>query len=527
MGIVYEAFDPLIERAVAIKTILKASVDKSEMEEAFNRFRREARAAGRLSHPKIVSIYEYGEDDDMAFIVMELIRGRELKEYFDHEERFSIKDGIRIVLQLLDALDYSHTHGVVHRDIKPANIMITADGKIKIADFGIAKIDSTSLTQVGMVVGTPTYMSPEQFIGKGVDQRTDIYSCGVLLYQFLTGERPFTGSVITIMHKAVNQEAVPPSQLNREVSPELDAVVSKAMAKLPENRYQTAAEFMQALKAAGQTLHQTQDVAFAPPLQALIGAEEMFDITDKSIVLPGVGKPVSKRDPGGWQAVPDSNAPADFERYLAEHPVDPLELGVSAVPKTERIGGGRRAKPAETESQEHAETAMKERLARKIAEIKNEAVKNKNLEFERQQKAAAEREQRAEVLAAAQTGRAEKFAAIVSARESEREIERRMELDAKRRLEEEARRKKSLKGARLKHKAALEPVRDAVDAIPPDSPAGTVFDTPSAAVDVPQAAFASPIVATEKAAPKQRGENKWLIVGVLLGLAALVLALLF
>jgi serine/threonine-protein kinase len=131
MGVVYEAFDPLIERAVAIKTILKSSVDKSEMDEAFNRFRREARAAGRLSHPKIVSIYEYGEDDAMAFIVMELIRGRELKEYFDHEERFSIKDGIRIVLQLLDALDYSHAHGVVHRDIKPANIMITADGKIK------------------------------------------------------------------------------------------------------------------------------------------------------------------------------------------------------------------------------------------------------------------------------------------------------------------------------------------------------------------------------------------------------------
>ncbi|HEY4697926.1 MAG TPA: serine/threonine-protein kinase [Gallionella sp.] len=251
MGIVYEGFDPFIERTVAIKTIQKSMIDKSEAEEILSRFRREAQAAGRLTHPNIVSVYEYGEDGDVVFIAMEYIVGIELKEHFEKTIRFQIKDSAKIMAQLLDALEYSHTHGVVHRDIKPSNILITKDGQVKIADFGIAKIESSELTQAGSVLGTPAYMSPEQFMGVAADRRSDIYSAGVILYQFLTGERPFTGSNMTIiMHKVLNQAPQPPGNFNPDIPVSLHEVVGKAMSKRPEDRFQTAAEFLKALKFA-------------------------------------------------------------------------------------------------------------------------------------------------------------------------------------------------------------------------------------------------------------------------------------
>ena len=250
MGIVYEGFDPFIERTVAIKTIQKSLIDQSEAQEALSRFRREAQAAGRLTHPNIVSVYEYGEEGDIAFIAMEFILGRELKSYFDKAERFQIKDCVHIMLQLLDALDYSHGRGVVHRDIKPSNIIITKDNQIKVVDFGIARIESSELTQVGMVLGTPAYMSPEQFKCLVADCRSDIYSAGVILYQFLTGARPFIGNPTTLMHKVLCQAPVPPSELNLEVSKALEDVVKKAMSKQPEDRFQSAAEFKQALNLA-------------------------------------------------------------------------------------------------------------------------------------------------------------------------------------------------------------------------------------------------------------------------------------
>lgn len=252
MGIVYEGFDPFIERIVAIKTIQKSLIDQSEAQDVLNRFRREAQASGRLTHPNIVSIYEYGEEGDVAFIAMEFITGKELKEYFDKAQRFPIKEGVNIMLQLLDALEYSHERGVVHRDIKPSNIIITKDNQIKVVDFGIARIESSDLTQVGMVLGTPAYMSPEQFKGLVADRRSDIYSTGVILYQFLTGARPFIGNPTTLMHKVLSQAPVPPSELNPEVSERLNDVVKKAMSKEPEDRFQTAAEFKRALsRAAG------------------------------------------------------------------------------------------------------------------------------------------------------------------------------------------------------------------------------------------------------------------------------------
>ncbi len=312
MGIVYEGFDPFIQRTVAVKTIQKSLVEPSEMEEAFARFRREAQAAGRLSHPKIISIYDYGEEGDLAYIAMEFVDGSELKDLLEAGETLPIADSMRIMLQVLDALEYSHQRGVVHRDIKPANIMVTADGNIKIADFGIAKMDSSHLTQAGMVLGTPTYMSPEQFMGKDVDGRSDLYSSGVMLYQMLTGERPFTGSPITIMNKVMHQLPTPPSHFNSKVSPDLDLVVMQSLAKTPEERFQSAAEFMRALK---RTINKTS-VSPAISDTTLVTSSENL-VTEET----GGGDFASRqRDIKLWREISDSTQRTSFDQYLKEFP---------------------------------------------------------------------------------------------------------------------------------------------------------------------------------------------------------------
>ncbi len=249
MGTVYDARDPVIDRRVAIKTILLATTEDEEGAEALARFKREAQAAGRLQHPNLVGVYDYGETDTVAYIVMEFVDGTSLKAVLDKQQRFAPADTVRIMEQVLAGLQYSHARGVVHRDIKPANIMLASDGVVKIADFGIARIESSSLTQAGTIMGTPAYMSPEQFMGTTVDARTDIYSSGVMLYQMLTGERPFEGSMTGIMHKALNTEPPPPSAISVTSPVGLDAVVAKAMAKRPEQRFADAAAFATALRA--------------------------------------------------------------------------------------------------------------------------------------------------------------------------------------------------------------------------------------------------------------------------------------
>ena len=268
MGIVYEGYDPVIERTVAIKTIRREQLEQAQAAEILTRFKREAQAAGRLNHPHIVAIYDYDEvvpegdpaDGRIAYIAMEFIKGKELKDYFEANERFAVKDIERIMGELLDALDHAHRNGVVHRDMKPANVILLAEGRVKVADFGIARIETSELTQAGTMLGTPAYMSPEQFLGQPVDGRSDIFSCGVILYQFLTGEKPFTGTVTTIMHKVLKEEPLPPSTLNVTLPPAWDAVVRKAMAKNPAERFQTAAEFAAAIRAAVQRQSEDQTV---------------------------------------------------------------------------------------------------------------------------------------------------------------------------------------------------------------------------------------------------------------------------
>jgi len=250
MGTVYDGWDPAIARRVAIKTVsLPADPDPDTAEE-IARFRREAQAAGRLTHPNIVAVYDYGETADMAYIVMEFVDGPSLKAPLDSHERFAMADIQRVMDDLLAGLQFSHERGVVHRDIKPANIMLTKAGQAKIADFGIARIEMSSMTQAGTMLGTPSYMSPEQFMGQVVDARSDVYSAGVVLYQLLTGERPFEGGLTALMHKVLNTEPPAPSQLAVTVPPGMDEVVRKAMAKRPDDRYPSAAAFAQAIRAA-------------------------------------------------------------------------------------------------------------------------------------------------------------------------------------------------------------------------------------------------------------------------------------
>ena len=285
MGVVYEGFDPVIERVVAIKTILPQQLSPDEALGVLARFKREAQAAGRLNHPHIVGIYDYGEviaEDDhtmvaapagtpaddkrVAYIAMEFVKGRELRDYFEANERFALSEVQRIMGEMLSALAHAHANGVVHRDMKPANLIVLDDGTVKVADFGIARVEKSELTQAGTVMGTPSYMSPEQFMGQTVDGRSDMFSCGVILYQFLTGEKPFTGNTTTIMYKVLREEPLAPSMLNVALPAAFDGVVRKAMAKNPDERYQNAQEFSDAIRAAvaGKTTEATLVNTAAP-----------------------------------------------------------------------------------------------------------------------------------------------------------------------------------------------------------------------------------------------------------------------
>jgi serine/threonine-protein kinase len=243
MGIVYKAFDPAIHRQVAIKTITKSAMDPSELQYAIARFRHEAQAVGRLTHPRIAAIYDYGEDENLAYIVMELVHGRSLYDHLQNNAKFDLPEVGEIIRQLLDGLGYAHAQGVVHRDIKPSNLLINDDGRIKISDFGIAHIDTSSLTQVGEIMGSPGYMSPEQFTGDEPDSRTDLYAVGVIAYELLAGRKPFTGSNVEIMRQVIGERPPNPSEFNPLISAQLDWATHKALAKKREERFQSAREF--------------------------------------------------------------------------------------------------------------------------------------------------------------------------------------------------------------------------------------------------------------------------------------------
>ena len=250
MGVVYRGYDRAIARGVAIKAIAKAILVPDEVSQVLARFRHEAQAVGRLVHPRIVQIYDYGEDDQLAYIVMELINGTTLMHHLARGDSYSMAESAEIIRQVLDGIGHAHAEGVVHRDIKPSNILINNDGRIKISDFGIARTEATGVTQAGEVVGTLHYMSPEQFAGVEIGTTADLYSIGVIAYELLAGKKPFNGNVVTLMRLVLSQIPEPPSRVNLELSPRLDAVLLKALAKSAEDRFQSAREFSDALKDA-------------------------------------------------------------------------------------------------------------------------------------------------------------------------------------------------------------------------------------------------------------------------------------
>lgn len=320
MGVVYKAKDPTIGRTVALKT-LRLDVHGLDAAEMVRRFQNEARAAGVLSHPNIVTIYDAGECDGIFYIAMEFIQGTTLHELLAEQHILATEDVIQYSRQICKGLDYAHSHGIVHRDVKPANIMITANGTVKIMDFGIAKAGG-SMTSTGQVLGTPNYMAPEQVKGRPLDGRSDLFSFGVILYEMLTGEKPFVGqNVTTIIYKIVNENPIAPRDLDVTVHPGLSAIVTRALAKSPDDRYQTGADLVRDLesyKLAGAPLHATSKLALGKLVSAKTsngstGAARSSKTAtalpqDKTLVLPATN--------GNGSAAAAKTAPAKERRPM-------------------------------------------------------------------------------------------------------------------------------------------------------------------------------------------------------------------
>jgi serine/threonine-protein kinase len=291
MGLVYDGHDATLERRVAIKTIQTRDLDEATAKHYEKRFQREVRAVARLNHPHIVQVYDFGTEGDLAYIVMEYIEGKELKDYLDAKEPFDLGTIFRLMGELLDALHLAHEAGVIHRDVKPANVMLDANRRAKLTDFGVARITegdaaSADMTRAGQMVGTPSYMSPEQIQGQAVDRRTDIFSAGVLFYQLLTGRKPFEGTGFPLAKKIVQDDPEPPSSLV-QIPPAIDRVVAKALAKAPGKRFLSAREFAEAL----------QLVREGKPLPEVGEAEQEF-----------------------WNEVKDSTDAAELELYIVQFP---------------------------------------------------------------------------------------------------------------------------------------------------------------------------------------------------------------
>jgi eukaryotic-like serine/threonine-protein kinase len=288
MGVVFKATDSVLQRTVAVKTVNMA-MEKDHADKYEARFYQEARAAGALNHPNIVTVYDAGKAGDVVYMAMEYIQGVELRSLLVEGQSMGVSQATSIAAQVAEGLGYAHAQGVVHRDIKPANIMVVSDGPVKITDFGIARMRaSADLTQTGVMLGSPKYMSPEQVIGKRADHRSDIFSLGVILYEMLTGAAPFAGENVTaLMYQIVNFAPPAPSSVNRQVPEMLDFVVAKMLAKPLEERYQDARELAKDLRECERALSGPVATTLAGrPAGLASGTQhEFLDTRAKTVVL--------------------------------------------------------------------------------------------------------------------------------------------------------------------------------------------------------------------------------------------------
>lgn len=400
MGVVYEGFDPTLNRRVAVKTILKSVAIDAETAASYSaRFIREAQAVARLNHPHIVQVHDFGEHDEVAYLVMEFIEGRELRALFDAGEKIDPAEAVRIMGELLDALDFAHERGVIHRDIKPANVMLDSQRRVKLADFGVARIQDSDRSLAGTMVGTPAFMSPEQIKGGKIDGRTDIFSAGTLLYQLLTGEQPFKGEgAWTVAKKIVEDDPPPPSSVLGSVPPAFDAVVKKALAKLPAQRFAKARDLAMALRGALAT---SPEPAAVPKTRQPTKAEIKASETELEF----------------WRSIQNRDDLDELQLYVDEFPNgaytqlarlklaklrEPLEAARKQTEEKARAEAEARERErkaeekARREAKELAKRQAEEKARREAEErVKREAAERAKREAEAREKAKREAEEKA------------------------------------------------------------------------------------------------------------------------------------
>lgn len=327
MGVVYEGRDPNLDRRVAIKTVKVENLSEEAAAEYEHRFRTEARSAARLQHPNIVSVYDSDRDGNIAFLVMEYIQGDDLKHYLDRGVRYSLEQSLKMIRDLLSALDYAHKQGIVHRDIKPANLLIEPGGRVKLTDFGVARIqDSGEATRTqGSMVGTLKYMSPEQVQGQKIDSRADLFSVGVVLYQLLTDRRPFDGdNDFSIIHQIIGHNPPPPSSTNSKLPAAIDAVVARALAKNRDDRFASARDFAVALQSA---IRRAEDQTVVPPADphrkrdaTNTGSRAGAQTTPTSPSIATIGSVTQELELVYWKDVKDSTDPEELQLFLDKFP---------------------------------------------------------------------------------------------------------------------------------------------------------------------------------------------------------------